>query len=75
MNTRVMTILGKTSKTNSGLNLLVLLVIINDKDFLPKCKALSLLSSFPKYKGNQLVNLSLRQDHLIPSLIKALILI
>lgn len=68
-------ILGKTSKIYSGLNLLVLLVIIIEIALAPNFKDLSLLSSDPKYKGNQVVNFSLLQDHLIPSLMKALILI
>lgn len=67
-------ILGKTSKIYSGLNLLVLLVIIMEIALDPSFNDLSLLSSLPKYKGNHVVNFSLLQDHLIPSLIKALIL-
>lgn len=46
--TIVYVIFGNTSKTNSGLNLLVLLVIIIDNDFFNKCKTLSLLSVLPK---------------------------
>lgn len=53
--TTLYVIFGNTSKTYSGLNLLVLFVMIIDNDLFSKCITLSLLSDLPKYNGNQCV--------------------